>query len=118
MDKKGEVKGVDSVMEWAKWFETNPDRHIGLTKIFRRKVSTVFLGLDYGCLIGANNLPMVWETMIFGGIYDQYQERYVTKEEALRGHWFAVWLVIRSLPLELYLEIKSFLVKLLKKGDG
>lgn len=106
LDENGEVKGVNDVLEWARWFEANPDRHIGYTKIFGKVVSTVFLGLDYSFSIGMSDVPIVWETMIFGGVHDQYQERYATKEEALKGHREAVWLVIKSLPLELWLKVR------------
>ncbi len=45
-------------------------------------VSTVFLCVDHG-LIGT---PILFETMIFGGQYDEYQRRYETYDEALNGH--------------------------------
>lgn len=34
--------------------------------------------------------PVLWETMIFGGINDQYQERYTSYEDALEGHQNAI----------------------------
>lgn len=46
------------------------------------KVSTVFLGLDHN-LYGP---PHLFETMIFGGEHDGYQERYSTWAEAETGH--------------------------------
>lgn len=45
-------------------------------------VSTVFLVLDHSY----DDTPVLFETMVFGGKYDQYQERYHTYEEALAGH--------------------------------
>ena len=36
------------------------------------------------------NRPILFETMIFGGEHDQYQERYATREEAVEGHARAV----------------------------
>lgn len=46
-------------------------------------VSTVFLGMDTGMF----DEPLrIFETMIFGGDHDQYQERYATWGEALLGH--------------------------------
>src|ERR1700733_5289480 len=44
------------------------------------RVSTVFTGIDY-C-----SPPRLWETMIFGGAHDQYQDRYSSSEDALAGH--------------------------------
>lgn len=48
-------------------------------------VSTVFLGLDHSFPTGTGT-PILFETMIFGGPYDQYQERYTTYQDALEGH--------------------------------
>jgi hypothetical protein len=46
-------------------------------------VSTVFLGLDHSFGEGP---PQLFETMIFGGEHDEYQERYSTWDEAEAGH--------------------------------
>ena len=43
-------------------------------------VSTAFIGIDY------RSPPRLWETKIFGGPHDQYQDRYTTREGALAGH--------------------------------
>lgn len=47
------------------------------------RISTVFLGLDHQYGSGP---PILWETMVFGGVLDGFQERYATKAEALAGH--------------------------------
>lgn len=78
------------VLKWGKWFE-KAERHIGLDTIGEVKVSTVFLGLDYNW--GLNGSPVLWETMIFGGKHDEYQERYSSYSKALKGHQDAVELV-------------------------
>jgi hypothetical protein len=46
-------------------------------------VSTVFLGLDHSWDDGP---PLLFETMIFGGYYDEYPIRYATIQEARAGH--------------------------------
>lgn len=46
-------------------------------------VSTVYLGLDHGWGDGP---PLIYETMIFGGAADQWQDRYTTREQAVAGH--------------------------------
>ena len=56
-------------------------------------ISTVFLGLDHAWGDGP---PLLFETMIFGGSHDQYQERYSSKKEALAGHKQAVAMVERE----------------------
>lgn len=53
-------------------------------------VSTVFLGLDHSY---GNGPPVLFETMIFEGDHDGYQERYCTWEEAEQGHERAITLV-------------------------
>jgi len=73
--------------EWAKWFET-AERHVNETYMFGGAwVSTVFLGLDHSFGTGR---PVLFETMIFGGRHDEYQERYHTWEEAEAGHKTAI----------------------------
>lgn len=70
------------LMTWATWFET-ADRHIGNDSIGDIRVSTVFLGIDQNLGVGK---PLLFETMIFGGKHDDYQERYSTYKEAVAGH--------------------------------
>ena len=53
-------------------------------------VSTVFLGLDHGFGSGP---PIVFETMIFHGSHDGYQDRCSTWEEAEKMHQKAVAIV-------------------------
>jgi hypothetical protein len=45
-------------------------------------VSTVFLGIDHGFRCD-RGLPVLWETMIFGGPHDGYQNRYTSRTDAL-----------------------------------
>lgn len=85
---------VVPLMEWAEWFEStikerwDTPRRVAQTNINDEvNVSTVFLGLDYRFWEGP---PLIFETMIFGGQYDQYQDRYSTWDEAVAGHKKAV----------------------------
>ena len=48
------------------------------------RVSTVFLGLDHSLTL--DGPPVLWETMVFGGDNDQYQQRYTSRAEAIEGH--------------------------------
>ena len=72
------------LLVWAKWFENSDNRIIDKTTIGKVKVSTVFLGIA---------LNELFETMIFGGKHDQYQERHRTWKQAKEGHKIAVDLV-------------------------
>lgn len=92
LDDQGNVEPAE-LLEWAKWFET-ANRILDKTKIGDVEVSTVFLGINYNFYGGT---PLLWETMIFGGEHDQYQDRYSSKEDALKGHQVAIDLVMSSL---------------------
>jgi len=82
------VKETD-LLKWAGWFET-AKRHVANDSIEKIRVSTVFLGMDHNWGEGK---PLLFETMIFEGKHDGYQERYSTWEEAEVGHKKAVSLV-------------------------
>ena len=58
------------------------------TTINSISISTVFLGIDHS--FGYGNTPILFETMIFGGEHDEYQERYTTLAKAKKGHQRAV----------------------------
>ncbi len=75
------VVPVDSLL-WAQWFET-AHRVIGNDTIGDARVSTVFLGINHNWGDGP---PLLFETMIFGGVHDGWQERCSTYEEALAMH--------------------------------
>jgi hypothetical protein len=75
-------------MEWAILFEL---RHLDdddswwrrSTTIGDVEVSTVWLGLDHSFGSGP---PLFWETMIFGGQYDEYEWRHPSREAAFAAH--------------------------------
>lgn len=81
-----------SLLEWAAWFE-NADRNVARDRIGDVSVSTVFLAMNHSFGEGP---PLLFETMIFGGEHDQYQERFSTWEEAEAGHQTALDLVRAS----------------------
>ncbi len=87
LDPQGEPISEPNLMKWAIWMQNTP-RHIARneddsTGVY---VSTVFLGFDYNY---NGKAPILWETMIFGGEHDQYQDRYCSRQEALEGHKIA-----------------------------
>jgi len=84
LDKDGKPQHVSDLLEWARAFETM-DRQIANTIIDNRvRVSTVFLGIDHA--YNPDSDPILFETMVFGGKEDGFQDRYSTKEEAIAGH--------------------------------
>ena len=91
LDENNKPVKATSIMEAADWMENNPERKVvkqeNIGDIF---ISTVFLGLDHAW---NSDVPVLWETMIFGGIHDQYQDRYTSYEDALKGHELALTLI-------------------------
>jgi len=84
LDARGEPVICRDLMAWARWFEANDDRRVvAQDEVGAVLVSTIFLGVDYSWGPGR---PLLWETMIFGGAHDQYQERYASRAEAVAGH--------------------------------
>ena len=85
-----------TITEHGEWIEANPEKkavkqeHVG--DIW---VSTVFLGLDHAWPKDGIT-PVLWETMIFGGEHDQYQDRYTSYEDALEGHKKALTLITKE----------------------
>jgi len=79
------------LMTWARWFET-ANRTVKKTQVVDGvDVSTVFLGLDHGDLSSHElgqpiHIPILFETMIFGGARDGEINRYSTWDEAVAGH--------------------------------
>lgn len=75
------------ILKWASWFET-ANRKIDNNYVGQVQISTVFLGIDHS--FGDTDTPILFETMVFGGEYDNCQERYYTIEEAKEGHkkWY------------------------------
>ena len=82
--------------EWLTLFEHPTARQVALTERDDVMVSTVLLTIDHNWT--GNGPPIIFETMIFGGEHDQYQERYATKAEAEEGHDRAVSLALGDAP--------------------
>lgn len=81
-------------LEASQWLEDNDHRRIvKRDEIGDILVSTVFLGLDHAW---NSDVPVLWETMIFGGEHNQYQERYTSHEDALEGHKKALTLITKE----------------------
>jgi len=96
LDNNNKPIAAASITEAAKWLDENLER-----KVVKQDhlddgvwVSTVFLGLDHAWPKG--NTPILWETMIFGGEHDQYQDRYTSYEDALEGHKKALTLITKE----------------------
>ena len=63
--------------------KSGKQKRIARTEVGEIVISTVFLGLDHSTL---NYGPVLFETMVFGGKYDQWGKRYSFYEDSLKGH--------------------------------
>lgn len=71
LDKRGRPKKVN-VLDLSRATILESNRRVARTKLGPSLISTVFLGVDHNFGKGP---PILWETMVFGGKLDQYQER-------------------------------------------
>lgn len=84
LDENHNAVPVEDALEWARWFETaNESRRVGRDTVGRADISTVFLGLNQNF---GRGVPLLYETMVFGGPDDGWQDRYSTWDEAIAGH--------------------------------
>lgn len=97
---------VPSTVEgWGEWSKNWARKVVGRTYLNADwdnpagevNISTVFLGMDHGW---GEGLPVLWETIIFEGEHDQYQERYTSLADAKAGHQKAIELVQSSFKKE------------------
>lgn len=96
MDRHWKLDGhkvvpANDALDWGRSF-ASADRHVGNDAIGDVRISTVFLGIGHDY-----DPPILFETMIFGGDHDQYQERCSTWDEAEKQHAAALALVRASL---------------------
>lgn len=86
VEKVGDVPGDVKADLWARvaedWLGPPSKNKRGEDLPGEVHVSTVFLGMDHGF----GGMPLLFETMIFGGELDQFQDRYPTWDMAVAGH--------------------------------
>lgn len=97
---------VENLLEWADWFKdananANNKRRVNRTTMTdcdgaEIKISTVFLALDHN--YGDSPVPILFETMIFGGRADEDCKRCATWEQAEAQHQDAIDYVTENYP--------------------
>lgn len=90
LNDDGEPVPEPGLYRWGRWMGTH-NRHLAQNRVGKIRVSTVFLGLDHDYT--RQGPPVLWETMIFGGNFDDSQWRWHTRQEALAGHERALFMV-------------------------
>jgi hypothetical protein len=84
LDDKGEPKPVAGISEWS--IATDDEKAIVKQEdVSGARISTVFLGVDHS--FTQTGPPILWETMVFGGMLDMYKDRCGgTREQAEAMH--------------------------------
>jgi len=88
LDENGKPINPKSMDEYYRWIQLN-GKSLKVTEINPVvKVSTCFLGMDHSWFgkDDPTHAPVVFETMIFGGKHDCWQDRYCNKNVALADH--------------------------------
>ena len=75
-----------TLQEWSAMFERSFDetRRVKSTNLGDIHVSTVFLGMDHNW--SGEGGPVLFETMVFRGDFDEHMWRWRTWDEAVAGH--------------------------------
>lgn len=78
-----------SMEEWAEWMLDDDGRRVAVDEFTGHdgepvRVSTVFLGMNHRHR--GVGLPVLFETLVFGGLMADEMERYSTWAEAAEGH--------------------------------
>lgn len=85
-----DVVPVGDVSKWGEMFEDMNARRVSEDMVGEARISTVFLGIDHSFGRGP---PLLFETMIFGGEHDGFQERSSTYGQAEAMHARALAMV-------------------------
>lgn len=113
--KEQEAVPVLSLEEWGAFFQDTEKRRVALTYLTNKVwISTVFLGLDHSF---GGPVPLLFETMTFGGPRDGEQWRAATWQEAEAWHWLGV-LRSREAMARRLCKRTSDRVKLKRKSSG
>jgi hypothetical protein len=91
LDEHDNPQPCEDLIEWGTFLKDRQRRRVAEdydegneADGTRVRVSTVFLGVDHR-LFGEGP-PILWETLVFGGVLDMAMNRYTSREAALRGH--------------------------------
>jgi hypothetical protein len=99
MDELGNLTQAKDIDDWSQKMEWDHTQ-IELTGNDDIYVSTVFLGIDHNWGFEDEKRPILFETMVFGGEYDELQFRYCTIDEARAGHKDVCWRVFHKVGVK------------------
>lgn len=95
MLQDGSIYPASSLEQWIEWWEV-ADRKVRRTSLFGITVSTVFLGVNHDWFSEDGINPVIFETMVFGGVLDQEMDRCRDYNAAVKMHWNMVFLVLKA----------------------
>lgn len=104
LDEEKRPVPVESSVELTKEERRVAETTVSVLGVYFCWVSTVFLSLDHSHT--DSGPPVLFGTMIFGGIFDDYMRRYHTWSEAEIGHRDIVDMVSNPLQIVKYLLSK------------
>jgi hypothetical protein len=82
-----------TLMQYIEWITTHNTQLLYTeTDDARLSVSTVFLGINHA--YNNQEKPLLFETMVFGGVMDKTVKRYATRAEAHKGHMDIVKILV------------------------
>ena len=90
LNARGEPVECPDSGAWASWQDSRRDGSntawiVGKTQVGEGvEVSTVFMTHDHD--FSGKGPPVLWETLVFGGVLDGEMDRYCTRAEAEAGH--------------------------------
>ena len=96
LDNDGIPYVVKDLDEWGRGLFDQ--RRVAETIVGDARVSTVFLGLDHGC---GDDPPVLFETMVFGGVHCGLMKRYTSLKAAKEGHELFTQIVSGALDVAL-----------------
>jgi hypothetical protein len=98
LDEQHNAVPCGNTNRWAEWMGKN-NRAVAVDHLTEQVwVSTIFLGVDHDFF--HEGVPVLFETMVFGGALNHLQERYSTWEQADLGHLAILARVIEVEALE------------------
>ena len=88
LNEDGEPVLESDTIAWGRFMSDREARVVAKSEVGwplgkKTEVSTIFLGLDHSYSGGP---PILWETMVFGGKHDGWQDRYTSLDDAAEGH--------------------------------
>ncbi|MEH2032236.1 MAG: hypothetical protein V7K67_21740 [Nostoc sp.] len=74
---------AESFLDWCLWM-ASADTRVMVNDIYNVNISTVFVGINLDPQQSGE--PMIFETLVMGGVLDGKRNHWSTWEQAMQGH--------------------------------